>query len=78
MSTTNDSPYPERCPKCRAAAGLPYSAGTCERPGVILVKLRCQSCRHEWSSEAPPASADSVILSPRPDRRSARRPDPGA
>jgi hypothetical protein len=62
--------YPESCPKCEAANGWPYSAGTCDRPGVIVVKLRCQACGHEWSGEAPKAPMASVGLWPkRPDRR---------
>jgi hypothetical protein len=48
---------------------MPYSAGTCDRPGVIVVKLRCRECGHEWTGEAPKASMASVALWPKADRR---------
>jgi hypothetical protein len=45
------APYPERCPKCDAVAGWPYAAGTCDKPGVILVRLRCAKCEKEWAND---------------------------
>ena len=69
MDGTKKPCYPESCPQCEAATGWPYSAGTCDRPGVIVVKLRCRSCGHEWSGEAPEAPIVQVALWPRRDRR---------
>jgi hypothetical protein len=69
MSTSNKPFYPESCPECRSKNGMPYSAGTCDRPGVIVVKLRCRECGHEWTGEAPKASMASVALWPKADRR---------
>lgn len=74
MTITNQASYPECCPQCHEAAGWPYAAGTCERPGVIVVTLRCQHCSHEWASEAPKAPIVQVSVWPRPDRRTTRRP----
>lgn len=68
MSTTK-ALYPECCPQCQSATGWPYSAGTCDRPGVIVVKLRCQACAHEWTGEVPKAPVAAVRLWPRADRR---------
>jgi len=76
MTITNQPSYPECCPQCHEAAGWPYAAGTCERPGVIIVKLRCQKCSCEWSSEAPKAPIVQVSTWPRPDRRTTRQPQP--
>jgi len=62
--------YPHCCPQCQDQAGWPFSAGTCDRPGVIVVKLRCQKCGHEWSTDAPkPAMAPVTLWTKRPDRR---------
>jgi hypothetical protein len=72
MSTTKKPYYPESCPKCQSDEGWPYSAGTCHRPGVIVVKLRCRACAHEWTGDAPKAPMSTVALWPRrPDRRRA-------
>ena len=73
MNDTKDPSYPESCPKCRSSSGWPYSAGTCDRPGVITVKLRCQQCGHEWVTDAPKAPMASVTLLPRRDRRANSR-----
>ena len=75
--TTKKPSYPDTCPLCESATGWPFSAGTCERPGVIVVKLRCQKCGHEWIADAPKPTMASVQLWPRrPDRR--RIPRAGA
>ncbi|HET9703323.1 MAG TPA: hypothetical protein VFP85_04760 [Vicinamibacterales bacterium] len=73
MNDTKNPSYPESCPKCCSSSGWPYSAGTCDRPGVITVKLRCQQCGHEWGTDAPKAPAASVTLLPRRDRRAGMR-----
>jgi hypothetical protein len=73
MNDTKKPSYPESCPKCRTASGWPYSAGTCDRPGVITVKLRCQQCGHEWGADAPKVTMASVTVLPRRDRRSGTR-----
>ena len=70
MSLTQPPRYPECCPKCLQRSGLPFSAGTCERPDIITVKLRCQACGHEWTADAPKAPMSSVTLwHKRSDRR---------
>ena len=74
MTITNQPSYPECCQRCHEAAGWPYSAGTCDRPGVIVVKLRCHKCGHEWSSEAPKAPTAQVSTWPRSDRKTTGRP----
>jgi len=69
MSTAKNPFYPEACPECRCDTGWPYSAGTCDRPGVIVVKLRCQSCGHEWTADAPKTDVAVALWPRRPDRR---------
>jgi hypothetical protein len=71
MSTTKKPFYPESCPECHGDTGWPYSAGTCDRPDVIRVKLRCQRCGHEWSGDAPDAPVAVALWPRRPDRRRA-------
>ena len=62
--------YPHSCPMCKGVTGWPFSAGTCDRPGVIVIKLRCQKCGYEWMTDAPKPAMASVKLWPkRPDRR---------
>ena len=37
------------CPECRRPDGDPYLTTTVrDRPGVVVVMMRCRSCRHEW------------------------------
>ena len=43
--------YPAVCHACKERDAWPYSAGTCERHEIIIVKLRCKSCGHEWTAE---------------------------
>lgn len=74
MSAMKHPFYPESCPECREATGWPYSAGTCERPDVIRVKLRCQNCGHEWAGDAPSAPVTVALWPRRPDRRRANNP----
>jgi len=57
--------YPDSCPQCQETTGWPFSAGTCDRPGVIVVKLRCQKCGHEWIADGPPPTMQSVTSWPR-------------
>ena len=73
MDATKHPSYPEQCPHCEAEAGWPFSAGTCERPGIIIVHVRCQHCGQAWISDAPKAPMASVTLwTKRPDRRRTR------
>lgn len=71
MMSAKKSAYPANCPQCHAVTGWPFSAGTCDRPGVIVVKLRCQDCGHEWSADAPKSTMASV--GPLPNRTRANR-----
>jgi hypothetical protein len=48
---------------------MPYAAGTCDKPEVILVQLRCRDCGHEWAAEAPKVPLSSFAVWPRRDRR---------
>jgi len=66
---TKKPPYPDNCPQCENTTGWPVSAGTCDRPGVIVVKLKCQQCGHEWVADAPKPASASVSWPRRPDRR---------
>jgi len=58
----NHPSYPEYCPHCSEAAGWPYAAGTCEKPDVIVVRLRCSKCNYEWRAEAQKAPLSTVTL----------------
>jgi hypothetical protein len=69
MTTSAQPTYPACCPSCQEANGWPYSAGTCDRPGVIVVKLRCKVCQHEWTDDAPKAAAAIVAAWPAHERR---------
>jgi hypothetical protein len=70
MDATTKPQYPACCPKCLEKNGWPYAAGTCDRPGVIVVKLRCGTCHTEWRADAPPPVMAVAGLWP---RQSARR-----
>jgi hypothetical protein len=71
MSEPTKTPsYPDSCPHCQNLTGWPVSAGTCDRPGVIVVKLRCQKCGREWIADAPkPVTAAVTSWLRRSDRR---------
>jgi hypothetical protein len=58
MNQTTMPVYPACCPQCHELKGWPFSAGTCDRPGVIVVRLRCGNCHNEWTADVPkPAMA---------------------
>ena len=43
---------PMKCPVCGSLAGYPRRASSVQGvKGVLLVGLRCQDCRHEWTVE---------------------------
>lgn len=74
MSAKKLPAYPATCPNCLEPSGWPFSAGTCERPEVIVVKLRCQVCTGEWTADAPkPAMAMAGYWPARITRRPATR-----
>jgi hypothetical protein len=58
-------PYPAGCPACSDSAGWPYAAGTCDRPEVIVVKLKCRACGHTWTMET---SKEQRLLDSAADR----------
>ena len=74
MSSAKKPPvYPANCPHCSQNSGWPFSAGTCDRPGVIVVKLRCGRCGHEWIADAPQSAMATVSLWPTRNVREPRR-----
>jgi hypothetical protein len=66
------APYPADCPHCREAEGWPYSAGTCDRPGIIVVKLRCKKCDGEWIADAPKSVMATASYWPKRQNRTSR------
>ena len=38
---------------CNVTAGMPFSAGTNIKSGVIEVAMRCRDCSHEWHFDMP-------------------------
>jgi hypothetical protein len=56
--------FPIVCPGCQAQAGNPHNARTVA--DQLLVDLRCDVCRHEWTIAAP----SPLIFRRKPDRRS--------
>jgi hypothetical protein len=72
MKTTTKPSYPACCPACQESKGWPYAAGTCDRPGVIVVKLRCGACNHEWRADGPPPAMAVAGLWPRQSARKYR------
>jgi hypothetical protein len=66
--------YPATCPHCHDTKGWPFAAGTCERTNVIVVKLRCRECSHEWTADAPSSVMVAASFWPvRNSRRSSSR-----
>jgi hypothetical protein len=52
MGRTETLVLPMKCPACGNLAGYPRSTSSVTGVvGVLLVGLRCQDCRHEWTLE---------------------------
>jgi hypothetical protein len=49
-------------------------AGTCEKPGIIRVTLRCSTCKFEWTEDTP----DRPRVARKADRRAVPRPTAAA
>lgn len=52
----DELPFPMSCPACKAAAGLPFMAGTHLENSGINVAVRCGNCAHEWQYDVPVTS----------------------
>ena len=48
--TAIDFHSPLRCPRCDAEAGHPFSVQS-RSPTEVIVTLRCDACKHEWTLE---------------------------
>ena len=50
------------CPKCKAAAGYPFSSLTIVgRPDVIRWEIRCRQCGHAWTLEIQESTREDDV-----------------
>ncbi|HUQ89104.1 MAG TPA: hypothetical protein VM096_16215 [Vicinamibacterales bacterium] len=56
--------FPMACPLCRVEAGKPVRVVT--DAAVLVVEVRCESCRHDWALSAP---SPALLFHRKDDRR---------
>lgn len=50
-----DAAPPWACPNCRQPSGNAFlTTTTKDRPKIVLVRVRCSDCNHEWEIEHDP------------------------